>query len=96
MTNEDSLEEPMDEMYNEILLDGYYYEKMNPEERRQHVEQEHLREMQGFTPPEYFSAPVGGLERYARECAEQMERDEHEQTLSINDMVNQQHFDNSQ
>jgi hypothetical protein len=33
MMNRDPLEEPMEEDYNEILLDTYYYERMNPQER---------------------------------------------------------------
>jgi hypothetical protein len=35
MMNRDPLEEPMEEDYNEILLDTYYYERMNPQERQE-------------------------------------------------------------
>jgi hypothetical protein len=52
----DPLEEPMEEDYNEILLDTYYYDRMNPQERQEAWKQEHLDTLQGVPPSQYYGA----------------------------------------
>ena len=86
MMNRDPLEEPMEEDYNEVLLDAYYYEQMNPQERQETWEQQHLNELQGIPPPRYYAAPLDDLQRLATQQAEQLSRDRHSQTMRVYDM----------
>ncbi|CAF1390282.1 unnamed protein product [Adineta steineri] len=47
----DPMEEPMDEIYNEPLLEAYMWEKLDPEER---WEQEQINELEGFAVLEHL------------------------------------------
>ncbi len=38
---------------------------MNPQERQQTWEQQHLNDLQGIPPPQYYAAPLEELQRYA-------------------------------
>ena len=96
MMNWDPLEEPMDEMYNKPLLDVYHYETMNPQARQEAWDQEHLQEMQGLSVPRYFAAQPNSLERYAMALELQLQRDQHEQVMSIYEMQNGDYFQRCQ
>ncbi len=82
----DPMEEPMDDDYNESLLDAYDYEKMNPQERQEAWEQQHLNELQGIFSRPYYGVPLDNLQRFAIQQEEQLWLDEHEQTMRIYDM----------
>ena len=96
MMNRDTLEHPIDDMFNELLLEAYNYETMDPEARQKAWEQDHLKEMQGLSEPQHFAAQPNGLERYALEQDSILQRDQHEQVLKIYDMQNENHFQRCQ
>ncbi|CAF1463910.1 unnamed protein product [Adineta ricciae] len=56
----DPLEEPMDEIYNEPLLNAYEWETMDPRER---WDQEQINELEGFAALEYLQLIQDELEQ---------------------------------
>jgi len=59
---------------------------MNPQERQQTWEQQHLNDLQGIPSPRYYAAPVDELQRYATLQEQQLWTDQHEQTMQIYEM----------
>lgn len=96
MMSRDPLREPMDHVYNESLLESYYYEQMNPQERQELSEQEHLRQMQGLREPIFFTGQFGDLERYALSLDHQLQQDQREQIMLIYDMQYQEYMQQCQ
>ncbi len=86
MMNKDPLEEPMDDEYNEQLLEAYDFEMMNSQERKEIWEQQHLNELQGISAPRTFGAPLDELERFATFQEEQLMYDQIEQPMQIYEM----------
>ena len=86
MMNRDPLKEPMDDMYNEPLIEIYNYETMNPQARQEAWDQEHLQEIQGLAEPQYFAVQPNSLESYALAQESQLQRDRHEQDMRIYEM----------
>ncbi len=76
----------MDEVLQERELEQYHLERLPPEEQQDIWDQEYLNELQGNPAPRPYGMPMDDLERYATDHAEQLRRDEFEQTKNIDEM----------
>ncbi|CAF1520140.1 unnamed protein product [Rotaria sordida] len=83
-----NFDELMDEILGERELEEYYLERMTPQDRQEVWEQEHLNELQGNPAPRAHRLPLDDTERYAKFLQNQLWWDQHDQTMQVYDMQN--------
>ena len=83
-----NFDELMDEILGERELEEYNLERMTLQERQAVWEQEHLNEMQGNPAPRAHGLPLDDAERYAIFIQDQLFWDQHDQTMRVYDMQN--------
>lgn len=77
MWNKDPFDEPMDEIYNEPLLDAYNLEKTDPKDR---WEQEELNELEKFLAQEQSAISQDQIEQLSQiEAFEKLQEEERQQ-----------------
>ena len=82
-----------DEMADQILqereLEEYYLERMTPQARQEIWEQQLMNELDGNPVPQAAGLPLDNVQQYANFLQEQLRQDEHEQTMRVYDMQNE-------
>jgi hypothetical protein len=84
------LEQTEYELTFDQLLDGYNWEQMNTEERREDWEQRHILEMEEQLVVREQQTSLPQLEQFTNIRAHELLDDERQQTIEINNMVTSQ------
>ncbi|CAF3990712.1 unnamed protein product [Rotaria sp. Silwood1] len=83
-----NFDELMDDILGERELEEYSLERMTPQDRREVWEQEHLNQLQGNPTSRAHRLPLDDTERYAKFLHDQLWQDQHDQTMRVYDMEN--------